>query len=736
MAEDQEPEGPQSDIPQMDELLEKYKKRLSSQFSSQNYEEGPTPHPEKIISRQYAEFKRENMPAQYTFFEKACATAEKIFKISPDKKTEQALTEQINICHLNITPAAVVSAAILYPVIIFFLGLIIGLLIFNSTFLFIFFVVIALALFILIQKLPELLANNWRMKASNQMVLCVFYVVTYMRHTSNLELSLNFAAEHMAPPLSIDIKKILWNVESGKYPSVKEALDEYFETWRKWNMEFVEAFHLIEGSLYESSEDRRLNLLDRALSLILEETYEKMLHYAQNLKSPITMLHMLGVILPILGLVILPLVVAFMEGVKWYHLALLYNVILPIGVFYLGKSILSTRPTGYGDVDISAENPKMKYYENLIIKIGNIEYVLTPFFIAVITFAVFFMIGISPLIIHAAMPEWDPTILGLQFMGYRQTLNKNAINPNEIVGPYGIGATILSLFIPLGLGLSIGLYYLIRSRKLIKIREESKKLEEEFASALFQLGNRVGDGLPIEIACGKVADIMKGTPSGNFFELVSINIRKLGMGIAQAIFDPKVGAIRKYPSNMIESSMKVLVESAKKGPLAVSSSLMNVAEYIKQIHRVDERLKDLLADILSSMKSQISFLTPAIAGIVIGITSMITTIMGNLALTMREMNNGEDLGSAGTMASMFGDGIPPYYFQLIVGIYLVQVTYILIVISNGIERGADSLGERYALGKDLPKSVILYTLISFVVIIVFNLVAAKIMTVSVSSVSG
>ena len=49
---------------------------------------------------------------------------------------------------------------------------------------------------------------------------------------------------------------------------------------------------------------------------MLEETYEKMLHYAQNLKSPITMLHMLGIILPILGLVILPLVVSFMEAVK------------------------------------------------------------------------------------------------------------------------------------------------------------------------------------------------------------------------------------------------------------------------------------------------------------------------------------------------------------------------------------------------------------------------------------
>ena len=121
-------------------------------------------------------------------------------------------------------------------------------------------------------------------------------------------------------------------------------------------MEFVEAMHLIEASLYEGSEDRRVDLLEKSLELILEETYEKMLHYAQNLKSPITMLHMLGIILPILGLVILPLVVSFVEVIQWYHLAALYNIVLPVVVYYMGKNILSKRPTGYGQGDARANH--------------------------------------------------------------------------------------------------------------------------------------------------------------------------------------------------------------------------------------------------------------------------------------------------------------------------------------------------------------------------------------------
>ena len=84
---------------------------------------------------------------------------------------------------------------------------------------------------------------------------------------------------------------------------------------------------------------------------------------------------------------------------------------------------------------------------------------------------------------------------------------------------------------------------------------------------------------------------MDGTDSGTFFDLVSINIRKLGMGIEEAIFDPDRGALTAYPSALIESSMKVLVESAKKGPLVASQALINISEYIKQMHRVDERLE-------------------------------------------------------------------------------------------------------------------------------------------------
>ena len=583
------------------------------------------------------------------------------------------------------------------------------------------------------------------------MVLCIFYVVTYMRHTSNLELAVRFAAEHLQPPLSLDLKKVLYDVEIGEYDTITDSLEAYLETWRKYNPEFIEGFHLIEGSLLEADEKRRIELLEKSLDIMLSETYEKMLHYAHNLKSPITTLHMLGIILPILGLVILPLVTSFMGDVAWYHIAMLYNVALPTGVYYMTKNILSTRPTGYGDSDAGIKTPE----NPVLFKMGTTEVRAPATWVAGILCACLLLIGLVPVIFHLVAPQTefcinpDPSAdrfffsttinettgftpsdcgkQGFAFFEYRSSQSPG--KEGTIVGPFGLGASVLSLFFPLAIGLSLGVYFSLKTKNVLEQREQTKKLENEFATALFQLGNRLEDGMPAEAAVGRVAEVMQDTVSGNFFDVVSNNIRKLGLGLRDALFHPRIGAVFLFPSAIIESSMKVLVESIRKGPRIAAQSLHNVSRYIREIHQVDERLRDLMADIVSDITSQINFMTPAIAGIVIGITSMITTILGKLSGQIKNVT-AEGASAGGTrldaLSGLFGDGIPTYYFQLVVGIYVVQIIYLLTLMSNGIQNGEDKLGERYALGQNIKRSTLLYCGIALTVIVIFNAIANKI----------
>ena len=93
---------------------------------------------------------------------------------------------------------------------------------------------------------------------------------------------------------------------------------------------------------------------------------------------------------------------------------------------------------------------------------------------------------------------------------------------------------------------------------------------------------------------------------------------------------------------------------------------------------------------------------------------------------MEALAEGSAESSIGVMG-MFGDGIPTYFFQIVIGIYVVEIIYILTVLANGIENGSDSLNEKYLIGQNLIKGTLLYVFIAFVVTILFNFVATVVL---------
>jgi len=227
---------------------------------------------------------------------------------------------------------------------------------------------------------------------------------------------------------------------------------------------------------------------------------------------------------------------------------------------------------------------------------------------------------------------------------------------------------------------------------------------------------------------------MSGTPTGNFFRIVSVNIRNLGMGIKEAIFNQKTGAILSYPSSLIQSSMEVLIESVQKGSKIAAQAMISISTYVSEIHRVNERLKDLLSEIVSSMKSQISFMAPVIAGIVVGIGSMIVGVIVNMGdifsnYGANATNDATGFNNVQQFVQIFNvsEIISPYYFQLVVGIYVIEIIFILTILANGIENGSDRLNQDYLLGKNMIRGAILYTLVSFIVIILFSLLASTVL---------
>ncbi len=715
-----------------DDILKKYSRKIEGQMSGFESSESAG----VSSSREYLQFKTDMMPS-LSRYENWAKSLGNLIKIKLAQKDEDKMQKQLNTAHLDITPSQALSLAIVVFLITFFVGILssVGIMFLKGgtmndfPILFLFLGLLSsLFLSYYIYSIPYRLAMRWRLKASSQMVPCILYVVVYMKHTSNLERAIKFASEHLQAPLAMDFKKIFWDVETGRFSSIKESLDSYLETWREHSIEFVESFHLIESSLYEPSEARRVAVLERALQVILDGVYERMLKYTHSIRSPLTNLYMLGIILPTLGLALLPLASTLLQGlIQWYHVFILFDLIIPFFVFYLTNEIMLKRPGGYGETQILEMNPLYPQYKSK-----------RPYLIAFLICFPILLIGLLPFIFQfTPIPGWiglqsDYTFteIGISYLGNMKIFDFQNINGSTI-GPFGPLALLLSLLVPLSVALFFSISYLMKTKKIIKERENGKELEKEFTSSLFQLGNRIGDGLPAEIAFARVAESTRGTATADFFNTVNMNLHQAGMSLEQAIFNEKRGAIIYFPSALIKMSMKILVESVKKGLSVAAGSLMSISEYVKNVQKINQRLEDLLAEVVSDMKSNMTFLAPLLAGIVVGLSGMITLILNKLQTMIGSGMDLEGAGIAGignlaTITSIFDvtKMIPPYFLQLAIGIYIIEIIFILTGTLVTIDAGEDKLKRTYDAGKNLRFGFLLYALTAIIAISALSILAA------------
>ncbi|MBD3263174.1 hypothetical protein GF374_02235 [Candidatus Woesearchaeota archaeon] len=682
------------------DLIKKYKRKLEKKLGRDTKTSQAMSY-----SRAYQIFKQEQTSDFHSFYETACNFSEKLLKIKVPPKDQKKVEPFLKLAHISATPKGVYSFAYFTTILVIIFSMIFSLLFMNLIIVLIG-LIVAIGFLLYLPRLPKQIFMSWRSKAADQLVLAVLYLVIYVKHTSNLERAIRFVSEHMPPPISIDFMKILWDVETKKYSSIKESLDAYLETWRDWDREFVESIQLVESSFAEPSKKRKEDILDKAVNVILNGTQDHMIHFAHQLQSPIQSLHMLGVVLPVMGMVMLPMIGAFMgASIKWYYLVLLYNIILPVSVYAIGKSVLSTRPAGSDQADVY-EYLQKKYAKPFVTVLGR-KLKISP---AGLGMTVFVLIALPAVFYFISL-------LGLTGEALRDAIFSNI-------------SVYLSVVLIAAVGFGLATYYWFSIAHLIKLKRTIEKMEKEFSSGIFQLGNRLLEHVPAEVAFARVANTMKKSDISKFFATVDYNIRRLGVGLRDAIFNQRYGALAYFPSATIKSMMAVLIESIKKGPEIAGRSLITISKYLTSVHKVTERLKDLLADTVSSMQMQVKLFVPMISGIVVGLAVLTTTIMINLGKQMA------GLEAPGTGTAAPGAGLldifqiqfmtPGFVFQLLVGIYLIQIVFILSTLLSGIINGHDEIERKYAIARNLFISTALYVIITVAVVLIFTGLAAPI----------
>ena len=572
------------------------------------------------------------------------------------------------------------------------------------------FLIAAMGIIYYFQSYPVSAAKKEQTKSLTYVPEIMGYMIMSIKLVPNLEKAIEFAASHGKGKIAKDFKNLIWGTQIGVYNSLSEGLDTLAYRWGKYSEEFKRALMRIRASVIENTEAKRYALLDQTMSEMLESIRNKMELYARDLSQPSTMLFYIGVLLPLLLIIILPVGSSFSGAPLANPMVLfaIYNIAIPLITIVFAYSLLQTRPPTYSPPVIPDDYPGLPPKWKIPLGGSNVDARFLA--ILVLVFGLVFTSvlstqGFPPKILNAidgidielndqiiapdrtkeevlvsAARDPDyfatdyPTHTGKRFNEQLSKRLSRIEDDEELelaiiavtqevkseeqlffskgendVSPYKL---VFGFLISFSLALYI-LFFLANKAKR-KVQLEVQELETEFKDSLYVIASRMGENKPIEDAMKHVQEFLPDLKiSRVVFAKTLDNIKLLGMPLEQAVFDKTHGSVARIPSTIIKSSMKMLIDSVQLGVNVAARTMISLSIQLQNSEKVNNTLKILVSDVTGTMKTMTLFIAP----IVLGITTSLQRIV---IVTISSLASSSVLDSASNSGSGVGDSFSSF----------------------------------------------------------------------------
>ncbi|MCQ1535008.1 hypothetical protein FTO70_04750 [Methanosarcina sp. KYL-1] len=511
------------------------------------------------------------------------------------------------------------------------------------------------------------------------------YIIMSMKLVPNLEHAVLFAARNSERPLAKDLKKLTWDLNLRLYSGMDDALLSFADLWGRNSEYFKRSLHLIKSSTAEPDEAQRVITLNRALDISLEGTESLMDSFAAKLKTPSYVLYSIFILIPLALVALLPAVTVVGIRPRITDLVLLYDLVFPALAAIYAEYILLQRPLAFIPQQIPDSHPELS---------GVRQKKQIAFLLSVLTFAL-----LAP-------------------SGYLLLL---AGNPKGIIATEALGGLLPPTLPPvLGLTAGVSIYLYMSSAPYKRIRDRIKEMEREFADSLFVLGRRISEGKAPEEAFAHTARTLEGSKIGEAFENISMNLLGMRTTLKAAIFDEEFGAFRHVYSERIKNTMLLFTESVHKNHEAAGAAVIKLADHLKELAGVEERIRRSLYEVTSTMRSTAAIFAPLIAGITLALSEVITKILSQVSGRMSRVP--ADLTSVPFEVGpdAFVQSIPPDLFMLAIGIYVLLVSAVLTRFAGAVEYGGDRAQLKYDLSCMLPLSILVFAVSTLSARVIFR----------------
>lgn len=525
----------------------------------------------------------------------------------------------------------------------------------------------------------------------------VNYLVMSMKLSPNLERAVEFTAEHGRGKIAEDLKRVVWDVKVGTYKTTEEGLDAVAYKWGKYSEEFKHALMLIRSSVIEIDEAKRAAILDKAVTDTLEGIRDSMDKYAVKMRQPSIYLYYVGVLLPLMLIIMLPIgsMMAKIPLAQTWILVLLYDIGIPIGTVFFASSILKNRPPVYVPPKIPDNYPGLPKSGNIKIGGAEISAVFLALAVGAGVFAAFNYV-VEPMM-NPLPPAWDTAATQAYF-------------------PFFFWAGII---IAVCCAASVMLYGTAYSKR--KVQKEVMEMEKEFQDSIYVIASRLGENRPMEEAVAYTSEFLGGTQVAKVYKRASENITNLGMTAEMAFFDPVYGALKDTPSDLIRGSIRIVIDSMALGVQQAARALVSLSLQLRDSQKVKEKIAGLLEEITSMMKSIAFLIAPLVLGITSALQKIIIGALRSVGATGASAGSASIPGGASINMPMVGFGDPEMLksvpdaltFLLIIAVYVIEITLILVYFTSRIEEGDNDLTMKMNMAQSLPIATTLFFISAF-----------------------
>ncbi len=491
---------------------------------------------------------------------------------------------------------------------------------------------------------------NKIMEYKKEMLNTIMRFAMYLSMKANLEYALFNSLDYTKGILKEQFNNILLKLERKEYISLGEAFKDYTTIWNEYSPEFVDSLKLLEVASL-SSQDEAKEIMDESIDQIILSYNIEQKRSSEELTQKITRVIMLGIMLPVMFMMLVPLVSVFMpDTIKASILFLGFNILIPTFLFVNGLNF-SAKRLQLSNISIEESEDYKPIDKKTMI-------------IAALVF-IGFMIPATIFLM-----ENDPSVVTFD--------------------SFGIGTIFYVWLIPAGISVSIYIVtatYYYNNRKLY---ERHRAVEEDLPHLLNYFATYLSLSVPMEnifkeIVNDYIRHGFKEHPSVGLLEKISFKLAHLKTNLKNFILVNlnQISAVKSF-NEIIEQVTSFSDFSLKEA----ASVAKKVREQRINIVKLDDYILTLLNDTITLISSTMIMLAPMLGAMAIIMAMFVVTFIEFLTSQLEVVAN---LGGSGDAIQLelidIEKIVSPVYLELIIAFYVVEILLILALIKSNIQNG-------------------------------------------------